>query len=220
MYFVLSKVGWLLLQPSTLLFAATLIGALLVTTPLARFGRRLALIAGSLLAICALTPLCVVLLRPLENRFPARSLDAIANPTGIIALGGAFNAEVTRARGPIALSTSGSRVTEAAALALRFPKARLVFTGGSANLIGKGIAEGDVAEDFFSELDVPKDQVTIERTLALAPLGTKSTISTGHARPHVSREDHRPASQRMIARVSTPVISSASDRIAAVRPRK
>ena len=87
MYFVLSKVGWLLLQPSTLLFTATLIGALLMATPLARFGRRLALIAGSLLAICALTPLCVVIVRPLENRFPARSLDAIANPTGIIALG-------------------------------------------------------------------------------------------------------------------------------------
>jgi uncharacterized SAM-binding protein YcdF (DUF218 family) len=163
MYFVLSKIGWLLLQPSTLLFTATLIGALLMATPLARFGRWLALIAGSLLAICALTPLCVVLDRPLENRFPARSLDAVPNPTGIIALGGAFNAQVTRARGPIALSTAGSRVTEAAALALRFPKARLIFTGGSANLIGKEIAEGDVAEEFFSELDVPKDQVTIER---------------------------------------------------------
>jgi uncharacterized SAM-binding protein YcdF (DUF218 family) len=90
MYFVLSKVAWLLLQPSTLLFAATLIGALLLATPLAQFGRRLALVAGSLLAICALTPLCVVIVRPLENRFPARPLDAVdvaPHPVDYLTLG-------------------------------------------------------------------------------------------------------------------------------------
>jgi uncharacterized SAM-binding protein YcdF (DUF218 family) len=163
MYFVVSKVGWLLFQPSTLLLWATLIGTVLTRTPFAGLGRRSALVAGSLLAICALTPLCVVLIRPLEDRFPARSFDDFHNPEGIIALGGGLNARLTRARGPTALSSSGARVTEALALAYHFPNARLVFSGGSADLLGNGLSEGDVAKVFFSELGLPTDRLAIER---------------------------------------------------------
>jgi uncharacterized SAM-binding protein YcdF (DUF218 family) len=163
MYFVASKVAWILLQPSSLLIWGTLIGMALLRTPLAKFGGRLVLIAGSFLAVCALTPLCVVLIRPLEDRFPAHSFDEIQNPKGIIALGGALNASLTRARGPIALGPAGARLTEALALAHYFPKARLVFSGGSADLLGNGIPEGDVAEEFISELGLPMDRVIIER---------------------------------------------------------
>jgi uncharacterized SAM-binding protein YcdF (DUF218 family) len=163
MYFVASKVAWILLQPSSLMIWGTLIGLALLRTPLARFGQRLVLIAGSFLAICALTPLCVLLIRPLEDQFPARSFDEIQNPKGIIALGGALNAPLTRARGPIAFSPAGARVTEALALAHYFPRARLVFSGGSADLLGAGIPEGDVVEEFISELGLPMDRVTIER---------------------------------------------------------
>jgi uncharacterized SAM-binding protein YcdF (DUF218 family) len=163
MYFAVSKIGWLLVQPSTLLLWATVVGAGLTRTPFARFGRRLTLIAGSILAICALTPLCVFLVRPLEDRFPTRSFDVVHNPKGIIALGGALDPSLTRARGPIALGPSAARVTEAVALAYHFPKARLIFSGGSADLLGNGISEGDIAEDFFSELNLPVDRVMIER---------------------------------------------------------
>jgi uncharacterized SAM-binding protein YcdF (DUF218 family) len=163
MYFLISKLGWLILQPSSLLLWATVLGALLTRTTLASFGRPLARVAGSLLAFCALTPFCVVLIRPLEDRFPARSFDEIENPTGIIALGGALNASLTRARGPIALGSSGARVTEALAMAFHFPNARLVFSGGSGDLLGGGISEGEVAEDFFSELGLARERLMVER---------------------------------------------------------
>lgn len=149
-----SAISGILVPPSTLLMGCTLLGLLLLRTSFARSGRRLALIAGSALAICALSPLCVVLIRPLEDRFVALSIDQIDNPTGIIALGGSLNAPITRARGPIALGTSGARATEAIALAYRFPKARLVFSGGS--------GEGDVALNLISQLRIPMNRVTIE----------------------------------------------------------
>jgi uncharacterized SAM-binding protein YcdF (DUF218 family) len=163
MYFVASKVAWILLQPSSLMIWGTLVGLVLLLTALARYGRCLLLISGGSLAICAITPLCVVLIRPLEDRFPARSFDEIQNPKGIIALGGALNASLTRARGPIALGAAGARVTEALALAHYFPKARLVFSGGSADLLGNGTPEGDIDEEFISQLGLPMDRVTIER---------------------------------------------------------
>ena len=154
MAFIGSAISGMLVPPSAVLMGCTLLGLVLLRTSFARSGRRLALIAGSALAICALSPLCVALVRPLKDYFPALSIDQIDNPTGIIALGGALNAPVTRARGPIALGTSGARATEAMALAYRFPKARLVFSGGS--------GEGDVARNLISQLGIPMNRVTIE----------------------------------------------------------
>ena len=163
MYFVVSKIGWLLVQPSTMLLWGTFIGLVLSKTKFANFGRLLAWISGSVLAVCALTPLGVVLMHPLENHFAAPSFNEISVPNGIITLGGALDVSLTRARGPIALNCSGARLTEALALAYRFPKARLIFSGGSADLLGNGVAEGDVAKEFFSELGLSMDRLTIER---------------------------------------------------------
>jgi uncharacterized SAM-binding protein YcdF (DUF218 family) len=163
MFFLASKIGWLLAQPSTLLVWGIVIGIILLRTRLAKFGRLLLFVAGIALGICALTPLCVVLVRPLEDRFPALSFNEIQNPKGIIVLGGALDASRTRARGPMALTSfGGARATEAVALAYRFPKARLVFSGGSGDLLGNDESEGNVAKEFFSELGVPADRVAIE----------------------------------------------------------
>ncbi len=42
-------------------------------------------------------------------------------------------------------------MTEAAILARRFPEAKLVFTGGSAALLGSPHRESHAAENFFSD---------------------------------------------------------------------
>jgi uncharacterized SAM-binding protein YcdF (DUF218 family) len=162
MFFVASKIGWLIAQPSSLLSLGVLVGIILVRTRFAEIGRLVVLVAGTSLGICALTPFSVVLIRPLEDRFPALSLDDIQNPEGIIVLGGALNLGLTRARGPIALGTSPARMTEAVALAYHFPNARLVFSGGSVDLAGTGEPEGNVAKEFLSELGVSADRVIIE----------------------------------------------------------
>ena len=136
-----------------LLIFATLLVLVLTHTPPARLGRRLATIAGGTLLLYTLTPLCVLLIRPLEDRFPSIGLEQLREPKGIITLGGVLNPELTRARGPIALSDSGARLTEALAIANRFPHAQLVFAGRS---------EGEVARRFAAELGLPPERLTIE----------------------------------------------------------
>jgi uncharacterized SAM-binding protein YcdF (DUF218 family) len=163
MFFIASKIGWLLFQPSTFLIASMLIGLCLLVTSYAALGRRLFRIAGGALAICALTPVGVLLIRPLEDRFPEPPVDQILDPAGVIALGGALDGALTRARGPIALTNAGARATEALALGYHFPGARLVFTGGSGDPAGQGVPEGDLAAEFFSKLGFPPDRTTIER---------------------------------------------------------
>src|SRR6185369_7203768 len=51
----------------------------------------------------------------------------------------------------------------AAAMAKRYPNARVVFTGGSANLVSKDAREADFAGEIFESLGVDKDRLTMER---------------------------------------------------------
>ncbi len=63
-------------------------------------------------------------------------------PTGIIVLGGSMDQLTTAARGQPTIGAAPGRMTEAVALARRFPEARIVFTGGSAASLD---TEGDEA---------------------------------------------------------------------------
>jgi uncharacterized SAM-binding protein YcdF (DUF218 family) len=60
------------------------------------------------------------------------------------------------------LATTGARLTEAVALARHFPLARIVFTGGSSNLLGKSIPEAKAAERFVAAMGVPSGRTMFE----------------------------------------------------------
>lgn len=133
MYY-LSKIVWFFLEPSNLLVILIAAGFLLsLRAP--RAGRALALVGLVMIAIVGLSPLGTMLLRPLEQRFPAFGADA-GPVAGAIILGGALDPEVTDARGQLALNEAGERVTAMLEIARRYPQARLVFTGGSGDIAG------------------------------------------------------------------------------------
>ncbi|WP_439573893.1 YdcF family protein [Phreatobacter sp.] len=164
LFFTLSKILWWFAAPSNLLAAVIVLGALGLFTRWSRGGRRL-VAAGALgLAVCAVSPLGTWLARPLENRFPLMS-PAMAPPTGIIVLGGSVNPHTTEARGgQVTLSGAPGRITEAVALARRYPGARLVFTGGSAALLrSNAIDEAGAAGRLFADLGIAPERVTLER---------------------------------------------------------
>ena len=89
MFFYAAKILWMLLQPSSLIGGALLIGLMLARTRWDRFGRRL--LAGGVIAFIAvgLSPLGEWLLIPLESRFARPDLRSGPPPTGVIILGGA-----------------------------------------------------------------------------------------------------------------------------------
>ncbi len=161
MFFYLSKILWLIAAPSNLLFLTLAIGAALAFTRFARAGRRL--VAGALLVGAALGAGApgAALLGALESRFAPLAADAPA-PTGIIVLGGAVG-EIDTAFGPqLALSDSAERMTEGLALARRYPSARLIFTGGSAALLGSDRTEAEAAKRLWESLGVEAGRVEYE----------------------------------------------------------
>ncbi|MFO1108519.1 MAG: YdcF family protein [Bradyrhizobium sp.] len=162
MFFVLSKTVGYLLLPSNFLIAIGLLGAMLQLTRFARGGRRLMVASAILLAICAYSPLANFLLYPLESRFPKWDVSR-GEPDGIIVLGGPLDADLSAAHGGPVISGAADRIISAAMLAHRYPNARIVYTGGSPNLLHNDAKEADYATALFQGLGIQKSRLTMER---------------------------------------------------------
>jgi uncharacterized SAM-binding protein YcdF (DUF218 family) len=162
LFFVLSKTLGIMLLPTNFLLGVGLIGAVLLATRLAALGRKLMIASFVLLAICGFSPLGYWVLYPLESRFPPWDASRGA-PDGIVVLGGAIDADLSAARGVAVYAGAVDRVIATAALAHRYPNARIIYSGGSANLISDDAKEADYALAVFESLGIPKARLTMER---------------------------------------------------------
>jgi uncharacterized SAM-binding protein YcdF (DUF218 family) len=102
------------------------------------------------------------LLYPLESRFPPWDA-ARGAPDGIIILGGSIDADLSVAHGGAVVRSEADRIIAAAVLARQYPNARILFTGGSANLLSNDAKEADYAGALFESLGVAKARLTMER---------------------------------------------------------
>jgi uncharacterized SAM-binding protein YcdF (DUF218 family) len=161
MFFAASKIFWFVAEPVSLAIFAGVFGIVLLFTRFARAGR--VLMAGAIIALAVglLTPIGAVILRPLEDRFPQPSPN-LPEPAGIIVLGGAVETVRSEARGEVYLNADAARMTTGVELAHRYPKARLVYTGGSAGFPREGPAEAISARKLWLSMGVPAEQMLFE----------------------------------------------------------
>jgi uncharacterized SAM-binding protein YcdF (DUF218 family) len=162
LFFVLSKTLGFMLLPTNLLIGIGLFGAILMVTRFASLGRKLVIAAVLLLVICGLSPLGNLLLYPLESRFPPWDASRGA-PDGIVVLGASIEADLSAAHGTAVVRSAPDRIIAAAALAHRYPNARIVFSGGSANLVSNDAREADFAGAIFESLGISKSRLIMER---------------------------------------------------------
>lgn len=161
MFFYAAKIFWLFAAPLNLALILLLLG--LIALVLAR--RRLAFLAAgaafAILTLSAWTTLGALLLQPLEDRF-ARPDEVPESVDGIIVLGGGLESRVNTARGGHELSASGDRFVEAAILARRFPRARVVVSGGSGSILAGEEAEADSIARLLTSLGVERERLILE----------------------------------------------------------
>jgi uncharacterized SAM-binding protein YcdF (DUF218 family) len=162
LFFVLSKTFGVMSLPSNFLIAIGLLGVVLCVTRFASFGRKLMIASIVLLAICGLSPIGYWLLYPLESRFPPWN-PAEGAPDGIIVLGGPIDADLSAAHGTAVIRTAADRIFATAALARQYPNARIVYSGGSSNLVSTGAREADYAAELLESLGVAKSRLIMER---------------------------------------------------------
>jgi uncharacterized SAM-binding protein YcdF (DUF218 family) len=181
-FFIASKIFWMLASPISVLLLGALVGVVLCYGRHYRFGRGLALVAILILLAAATLPLRAVLLAPLENRFPQPPAD-MEPPYGIIVLGGAISDPVSAARGQTVFDEGGERITEAVILARRFPDARIVYTSGTNSVLGGTSSEALRARDLMAQLGVAPDRVTIEDRARNTDENARFTAAIVHPEP-------------------------------------
>ena len=159
MFFIFSKILWFFASPLHLLLFA--LGAGLYFAPRRRFGRPLATSATLALALIAFSPVSSLMLRALEDRFPARK-QVMEPPRGIIVLGGAVDERIAASRGQTSLNEAAERMTEAVALARLYPQAMLVFSGGTSALLPSDVREAQVARKLWTDLGVAPERMVFE----------------------------------------------------------
>lgn len=161
MFFVVSKLFWLMVQPISLSFGLVLLGGLLVTWGRRRFGLMLGSAGLMVLGLSAFTSLGFLLIAPLEDRFvrPAAMPQSVTN---IVMLGGATVGRVSAARAVAELNEAGDRLVETLRLAQLYPQSRIVLSGGSGALGGDIEAEAVTAERFFVAMGIAPDRVLLE----------------------------------------------------------
>ena len=162
MFFLLAKTIGNMVAPANFLIGLGLLGAILLLTRFATLGRRLMVTALVLLAICGFSPLANFVLYPLEQRFPKWD-SSRGDPDGIIVLGGSLDADLSAAHGVTVISGAADRIVSTATLAHRYPNARLVYTGGSPNVLNNDAKEADYATALFQGLGIAKSRLTMER---------------------------------------------------------
>ena len=159
---MLSKTLGVVLLPTNFLVLLGILGVILLATRFAALGRKLLIVSMLLLAICGFLPFGNLLLYPLENRFP-RWDAARGAPDGIVVLGGPIDADLSVAHDTPVISSEPDRIVAAAELARKYPNSRIVFSGGSANLISNDAKEADFAVEIFQALGIDKSRLIVER---------------------------------------------------------
>ncbi len=160
MFFYLSKILWFLLQPSSLMMLGLCVGIWLVRSGRIQAGLRW--LTGSVVALTliGLTAASDLISNPLEARFPRPDLSA-TRIDGIIVLGGAEDT-APGIRELMSLNDAGERMTEAIALARRYPQAKLIWSGGSGTVIAERISAAERATALFEALGITRDRIVLE----------------------------------------------------------
>lgn len=161
LFYVSSKVLWMLAAPSNVLVFATAIGFAALVMGWTRTGRALVGLAAIGLLVAGFSPLGPVLMYPLEERFPPFVEDGLP-VEGIILLGGAEVPEIVQTRHVMALNEAGERVLAFAALARAHPQARLVFSGGEGQLLRRTGTEADAIQPALVAAGLDLSRVTFE----------------------------------------------------------
>ena len=163
MFYFVSKVFWLVAQPSSLFAIAIGLGLMLVAFNRRRVGLWMAGLGLALLVAVGFLPIGNYLVLPLEERFAGATLpEPGAKVSGIIILGGFEDGWVSGGRGGLAVNESAERLTEGVRLARRFPEARVVFTGGVAGLLAGGEGGAGAVGAFLEDAGIDKNRIVLE----------------------------------------------------------
>lgn len=160
-FFIASKVIWALISPESLIVILGVSAWITLVIGWQTLSRRLLSLCALLLVTVGCLPVGEWLIAPLENRF-ATNAALPPNVDGIIVLGGFIDATLSNAWGQAELDSSADRLTGFQYLASLYPRAQLVFTGGSGEVTQQELKEADSAQFLLQQLGMTSRAIIFE----------------------------------------------------------
>jgi uncharacterized SAM-binding protein YcdF (DUF218 family) len=181
MHFVLSKAIGFLSVPSNVIASLAVLGLLLVV--LRRpFGRIVTTVALVTLVLAALSPLGNALLTPLEQRYPElRYPDQGID--GIIVLGGSYDSVSHAYASVIVLEEDTEPMAVMVDLARRYPRANIIFSGGTNPSWGPGPSEAAIVKQYFVSFGIAAERISIEERSLTTEENARFTAQLAHPTP-------------------------------------
>jgi uncharacterized SAM-binding protein YcdF (DUF218 family) len=209
MFFGLSKIFWALVQPLNALCLLAIVG-LLVCLRWPRAGQGMMNAALILILIFGVFPVGPWALTWLERQYPTPQ----TTPTkieGIIVLGGAFESYLTAQTGHVVANGQVDRLFCFIELAKLHPEAKLVFSGGSGDILNPEALETDDAKAFFRLIGLYDREIIYEsqsRNTYENAVYTKDIIKPrkGSEWILVTSAYHMPRSVGIFEKVGWPII--------------
>jgi uncharacterized SAM-binding protein YcdF (DUF218 family) len=207
--------GWLT-KPSNALLLLVAVAALLPAGR-GRLARLLRALPLALLLVVGLLPVGQWALRPLEERF-ARPAQPPPRVDGVIVLGGSTVQAVGAWRDEVTTNEAAERLHQGLRLALRYPDARLVHSGGSGELDWAPGAptEAEAVRRWFAEAGLPADRLETEarsRTTRENALFSQELLAPapGEVWLLVTSAAHMPRSVGLFRQLGFPVVPWPAD---------
>lgn len=162
MFFVFSKIFWILASPLNFIGLLFICAGILKLVKKQKSASFFFASGIGLFLIFGLLPIGHNVLVFLETRYQ-KPAEMPRNVDGIIVLGGAFNPFMSQFTGDYTLNDNAERMTVFTALARQYPRAKLVFSGGSGDIRNPDRLEADDAKDFMKDMRIPENRVIFER---------------------------------------------------------
>lgn len=160
MFFYLSKAAFFVLRPSNFLILLLVAGLLLWLFRRRRSAAVLIVLGTMGLVVDGLSPLANWVILPLEQRF-ATPQPMPERVDGIVVLGGAIDTLVSAGRGLPGVDRAGERLMALPGLAAAYPRARIVYSGGSSAFRNEP-SEANHALALLTQFGVERERIEIE----------------------------------------------------------
>jgi len=162
LFFLASKIGWAFLSPGNLLVFLLFLGVLFLLFNNFSAAKKILIPTGLIAFLLMAYPFSDYLMKPLETRFMAPE-TLPEKVDGIIVLGGGEDIKRSISWQVAELGLGGDRYIGAANLATAFPKAPVIFTGGSGLVsLQNADGEGMLARSILTSIGIDSNRLIIE----------------------------------------------------------
>lgn len=166
--------------PSNVL-ALLVIGGIVLILLRRRWTTIIAAVALGAVAVAMLSPLGTILLTPLEERFPDAQFPN-EDIDGIIVLGGSYDTQIHSYLSTILLEEDTEPMAAVPDLARRYPRAQIIFSGGT-DPSDPAVNEAAIVKRYFISFGIDPNRIMIEDKSMTTSENARFTARLIHPKP-------------------------------------